>query len=118
MCTTVSGLVRSNVACRVRHQLQSCTLMCDREWREGEARVAVVIEVLPGTTRLRRLLAGLCTELGYRCYVPQPGRLQRLQPGRLGEVRLLQEYGVQDIVLSADPGLPLTVAELGPAGRC
>jgi hypothetical protein len=36
----------------------------------------------------------------------------------LGEVRLLHEYGVQDIVLSADPGLPLTVAELGPAGRC
>lgn len=81
-------------------------------------RPTVVIEVLPGTTRLRRLLAGLCTELGYRCYVPQPGRLQRLQPGRLGEVRLLQEYGVQDIVLSADPGLPLTVAELGSAGRC
>ncbi|MDQ5856120.1 MAG: FkbM family methyltransferase [Actinomycetota bacterium] len=81
-------------------------------------RPTVVIEVLPGTTRLRRLLARLCTELGYRCYVPRPGRLQWLEPGRLGEVRLLQEYGVQDIVLSADPGLPLTVAELGPAGRC
>ncbi len=81
-------------------------------------RPTVVTEVLPGTTRLRRLLARLCAELGYRCYVPQPGRLVRLEPGRLGEVELSREYGIQDVVLSADPGLPLTVAELGPAGRC
>jgi FkbM family methyltransferase len=80
-------------------------------------RPTVVIEVLPGTTRLRRLLVRMCVELGYRCYVPQRGRLVRLQPERLGEVSLLHEYGVQDIVLSADPGLSLTVAELGPAGR-
>jgi FkbM family methyltransferase len=80
-------------------------------------RPTVVIEVLPGTTRLRRLLARLCVELGYRCYVPQAGRLVRLEPGRLSDVALLHEYGVQDVVLSADHGLPLTVAELGPAGR-
>ncbi|MDQ4094577.1 MAG: FkbM family methyltransferase [Actinomycetota bacterium] len=81
-------------------------------------RPTVVIEVLPGTTRLRALLVRLCVELGYRCYVPQPGRLVPLQPERLSEVTLLHEYGVQDLVLSADPDLSLTVAELGPAGRC
>lgn len=81
-------------------------------------RPTVIVEVLPGTKRLRRLLARLCVELGYRCYVPQPGRLVRLPPERLGEVTLLHEYGVQDVVLSINPRLPLTVAELGPAGRC
>ncbi len=81
-------------------------------------RPTVVIEVLPGTRRLRRLLARLCVELGYRCYVPQPGRLVLLEPERLDEVTLLHEYGVQDIVLSADRALPRTVAELGSAGRC
>ena len=35
----------------------------------------------------------------------------------LSEVTLLHEYGAQDIVLSADPDLSLTVAELGPAGK-
>jgi FkbM family methyltransferase len=81
-------------------------------------RPTVIIEVLPGTTRLRRLLARLCVELGYRCYVPQPGRLEPLEPSLLDEIMLLHEYGIQDIVLSADPGLPLTVAELGSAGKC
>jgi FkbM family methyltransferase len=81
-------------------------------------RPTVVVEVLLGTARLRRLLARLCAELGYRCYVPQAGRLVRLEPGRLSEVALLHEYGVQDIVLSTDHEMPLTVAELGPAGRC
>jgi FkbM family methyltransferase len=80
-------------------------------------RPTVIVEVLPGTTGLRRLLVRLCVELGYRCYVPQPDRLVRLLPERLGEVTLLHEYGVQDIVLSTDPDLPLTVAELGLAGR-
>ncbi|MDQ3765385.1 MAG: FkbM family methyltransferase [Actinomycetota bacterium] len=81
-------------------------------------RPTVIIEVLPGTTRLRRLLTRMCVELGYSCYVPQPGRLVQLPPERLGEVALLHEYGVHDMVLSTNPDLPLTVAELGPAGRC
>ena len=79
-------------------------------------RPTVVIEVLPGTAQLRRLLARLCHEVGYRCYVPQPGRLVRLEPDRLGAVALLDEYGVQDLILCADPGLPLNVAELGLTG--
>jgi FkbM family methyltransferase len=70
-------------------------------------RPTVVVEVLPGTKRLRQLLARLCVESGYRCYVPQPGRLVHLAPGQLPEVALLDEYGVQDLILCADPGLPL-----------
>jgi hypothetical protein len=61
--------------------------------------------------QLRRLLARLCTVLGYRCYVPQPTRLIQLAPDRLAEVTLLDEYGVQDLILCARPCLPLTVAE-------
>ena len=80
-------------------------------------RPTVVVEVLPNTRRLRRVLARMCRELGYDCYVPRPGRLVRLHPDRLDTVALLDEYGVQDLVLSGDPALPLTVAELGPAGR-
>lgn len=76
-------------------------------------RPTIVIEVLPGTAQLRQLLARLCAELGYRCYVPQPGQLVQLAPDRLARVHLLGEYGVQDLVLCANPRLPLTVAELG-----
>jgi len=80
-------------------------------------RPTVVVEILPETRRLRRLLARMCRELGYRCYVPQPGRLVRLDPDRLATVALIDEYGVQDLVLSADPALPLTVAESFLSGR-
>jgi FkbM family methyltransferase len=79
-------------------------------------RPTVVIEVLPGTAQLRRLLTRLCHEFDYRCYVPQPGRLVRLAPECLGEVALLDEYGVQDLILCADPCLPLSVAELDLTG--
>jgi FkbM family methyltransferase len=79
-------------------------------------RPTVVIEVLPGTAQLRRLLTRLCHEVGYRCYVPQPGRLVRLEPGCLSQVVLLDRYGVQDLILCADPRLPLSVAELDLTG--
>jgi FkbM family methyltransferase len=69
-------------------------------------RPTIVVEVLPGTPRLRRLLARLCHELGYLCYVPQRRRLVPLDPDRLAAVALLDEYGVQELILSADPGLP------------
>ena len=95
---------------------QEHTLLAAAEDHLRAHRPAVVIEVLPGTAQLRRLLARLCAELGYRCYVPQPGRLVRLEPGRLAQVALLDEYGVQDLVLSANPALPLTVAELDLVG--
>lgn len=69
-------------------------------------RPTIVVEVLPGTARLRSLLERLCHELGYRCYVPRRRGLALLDPGRLGDVDLLAEYGVQDVILSVDPDLP------------
>ena len=64
-----------------------------------ERRPTVVVEVLPGTGRLRALLAGLCRDDGYRCSVATRERLVPLDPERLPEVRLKQEYGTQDLVL-------------------
>ena len=66
----------------------------------------VFVEVLPGTARLRRLLAELCRDDGYRCYVPVAGdRLVRLEAADLLGARLLERYGGQDVILSADPQL-------------
>ncbi len=65
------------------------------------ARPTIFVEVLPGTVRLRSLLADLCTQDGYRCYVPSSQRLVQLDPARLAGVRLKQEYGNQDVILSA-----------------
>jgi FkbM family methyltransferase len=64
----------------------------------------VFVEVLPGTTRLRRLLAELCRDHGYRCYVPAAnGALVRLEAPDLLGARLLEHYGGQDVILSTDP---------------
>ena len=71
-------------------------------------RPTVFVEVLPGTTRLRALLADLCTVDGYRCYVPTRERLVRLDPARLATVRLKAEFGHQDLILSGEE----------PCGRC
>jgi FkbM family methyltransferase len=69
-------------------------------------RPTVFVEVLPGTTRLRRLLAELCRDDGYRCYVPvADGGLVRLEAADLLGARLLERYGGQDVILSADPRL-------------
>ena len=66
----------------------------------------VFVEVLPGTAQLRRLLAELCRDDGYRCYVPVAGdRLVRLEAADLPGARLLERYGGQDVILSADPQL-------------
>ena len=67
-------------------------------------RPTVFVEVLPGTTRLRRLLAELCRDDGYRCHVPVAGGgLVRLDEADLLGARLLERYGGQDVILSADP---------------
>jgi FkbM family methyltransferase len=69
-------------------------------------RPTVFVEVLPGTTRLRRLLADLCRDDGYHCYVPvADGVLVRLAAADLPDARLLDLYGGQDLILSPDPGL-------------
>jgi FkbM family methyltransferase len=63
----------------------------------------VFVEVLPGTARLRRLLAELCRDDGFHCYVPVADALVRLEiPDILG-ARLLDRYGCQDVILSPDP---------------
>jgi FkbM family methyltransferase len=61
----------------------------------------LVVEVLPGTTRLRGLLADLCLRDGYRCYAPTRERLVELEPARLATVRLKEQYGSQDVILTA-----------------
>jgi FkbM family methyltransferase len=66
-------------------------------------RPTVVVEVLPGTTRLRRLLVGLCRDDGYRCFVPGPDSLVRLDPADILGAALLDRFGCQDVILSADP---------------
>jgi FkbM family methyltransferase len=65
-----------------------------------ERRPTVFVEVLPGTARLRALLAELCRQDGYRCFAATPERLVELEPARLATVRLKHEYGGQDVVLS------------------
>jgi FkbM family methyltransferase len=65
-----------------------------------ERRPTVFVEVLPGTARLRALLAELCRQDGYRCFAATPERLVELEPSRLATVRLKEEFGGQDVVLS------------------
>jgi FkbM family methyltransferase len=70
-------------------------------------RPTLFVEVLPGTRQLRQLLAELCTADGYRCYAVTPQRLVELAPSRLATVRLLEEFGCQDVILrAADRPLP------------
>ena len=65
----------------------------------------VFVEVLPGTARLRQLIADLCRDHGFHCYVPRADSLVRLEiPGILG-APLLDRYGCQDVILSAEPHL-------------
>jgi FkbM family methyltransferase len=72
-----------------------------------ERRPTLFVEVLPGTARLRALLAELCLRDGYRCYAATRERLVELEPARLATVRLKDEYGGQDVVLSTtDPPRP------------
>jgi hypothetical protein len=68
-------------------------------------RPTVFVEVLPGTARLRRLLADLCRDDGFHCYVPGADALVRLElPDILG-APLLDRYGGQDVILSPEPHL-------------
>jgi len=60
----------------------------------------IVVEVLPGTPRLRRLLTRVCTELGYRCYAPTEQGLIPVAAHRLPALHLQASFGVNDVVLS------------------
>jgi FkbM family methyltransferase len=68
-------------------------------------RPTVFVEVLPGTVRLRRVLADLCHDDGFHCYVPDADRLVRLASADILGARLLDRYGGQDVILSPDPAL-------------
>jgi FkbM family methyltransferase len=68
-------------------------------------RPTVFVEVLPGTTRLRRLIAELCRDDGFHCYVPHAGALVRLEAPDILDAPLLDRYGGQDVILSAEPRL-------------
>jgi FkbM family methyltransferase len=65
----------------------------------------VFVEVLPGTARLRRLIAELCRDDGFHCYVPHAGSLVRLEASGILDAPLLDRYGGQDVILSAEPHL-------------
>jgi FkbM family methyltransferase len=65
-------------------------------------RPTIFVEVLPETTRLRTLLAALCDEDGYRCYAATCDRLVALAPSRLLTVRLEEEFGIHDLILSTE----------------
>jgi len=64
-------------------------------------RPTLFVEVLPGTVKLRALLAGLCTVDGYRCYAVTPRELVELLPEQLATVQLKDEFGGQDVILCA-----------------
>jgi FkbM family methyltransferase len=71
------------------------------------AHPTLFVEVLPGTRRLRTLLADLCLREGYRCYAMGAHGLVPLPPERLAGVRLLDEFGCQDVILTTE-SLPAT----------
>ena len=69
-----------------------------------ESRPTLFVEVLPGTRKLRALLAGLCRDDGYRCYAATARGLAELDAAVLDSVRLKECYGTQDLILC--PGEP------------
>jgi FkbM family methyltransferase len=70
------------------------------------SRPTLFVEVLAGTVQLRAVLADLCATDGYRCYALSRQGLVELEPSRLATVRLMDEFGCQDVLLSA-ADLPL-----------
>jgi FkbM family methyltransferase len=80
-------------------------------------RPTVFVEVLPGTARLRRLLAELCRDDGFCCYVPRADSLHRLEVPEILGAALLDRYGCQDVILSAEPQLERRIREADAMGR-
>jgi FkbM family methyltransferase len=71
-----------------------------------ERRPTLFVEVLAGTVQLRAVLADLCATDGYRCYALSRQGLVELDSDQLATVRLMDEYGCQDVLLCATE-LPL-----------
>jgi hypothetical protein len=78
-----------------------------------DRRPTLFVEVLAGTARLRALLAELCATDGYRCYALSRQGPVELDQYRLAGVRLMDEYGCQDVLLTATD-LPLPLSGPGP----
>jgi hypothetical protein len=72
-----------------------------------ERRPTLFVEVLAGTPQLRALLAELCATGGYRCYALSDRGPVELDTDRLAVVRLMDEYGCQDVLLCAGSLPPL-----------
>jgi FkbM family methyltransferase len=66
-----------------------------------ERRPTLFVEVLAGTVQLRALLAEVCATDGYRCYALSREGPVRLDAEQLATVRLMDEYGCQDVLLAA-----------------
>jgi FkbM family methyltransferase len=64
-------------------------------------RPTLFVEVLPGTARLRALLAEMCATDGYRCYALSGQGPVELDLERLATVALMDEFGCQDVILTA-----------------
>jgi len=71
----------------------------------SERRPTLFVEVLAGTPQLRALLAELCAVDGYRCYALSRQGPVELGMDRLAGVHLMDEYGCQDVLVSAG-GVP------------
>jgi FkbM family methyltransferase len=66
-----------------------------------QKRPTLFVEVLPGTAQLRALLADLCATDGYRCFAMSRQGLVELERDQLATVRLMDEFGCQDVLLTA-----------------
>ena len=80
-------------------------------------RPTLFVEVLAGTVQLRALLAELCATDGYRCYALTRQGPVELDGERLATVRLMDEYGCQDVLLSAGEPAAAVRAGNGPGRR-
>ena len=66
----------------------------------SDRKPTIFVEVLPGTTKLRAILADLCQNDGYVCYAATREGLVPLDRSGLATVALKDEYGNQDLILS------------------
>ena len=81
---------------------QPLGLELDAMWEHlVSARPTLFVEVLAGTGRLRAVLARLCATAGYRCYALSGQGPVELDPDRLTTVALMDEFGCQDVLLTA-----------------
>lgn len=74
----------------------------------------IFTELLPGTVQLRAVLVDLCENLGYRCYAPARDRIVPLDPASLPTVSVQEQFGSNDVLLTADPAVLTRVADLDP----